>query len=86
MWSQGLGEGNQRADQLVMLTVPISDFVKAREAHNAFHQHAKGLKNQFNITTEEAKGIVRACPECSHHGPGLGIGVNPRGLGPCELW
>lgn len=30
--------------------------------------------------------IVRACPECSHHGPGLGVSVNPRGLGPLEIW
>ncbi|NWW55408.1 POK11 protein, partial [Pedionomus torquatus] len=54
-----------------------SDFVKARESHAAFHQNAKGLKRQFNITVDEARGIVRACPQCSHHGPGLGIGTNP---------
>ncbi|KAF1509734.1 Endogenous retrovirus group K member 8 Pol protein, partial [Eudyptula minor] len=58
--------------QLVAAVVPLSDFVKAREAHSVFHQNAKGLKKQFNITMDEAKGIVRACPECSHHGPGLG--------------
>lgn len=86
MWTEGLGEGNHRADQLVAFTVPLNDFVKAREAHSIFHQNAKGLKKQFNITMEEARGIVRACPKCSHHGPGLGIGVNPRGLGPCEIW
>lgn len=86
MWNQGLGEGNQRADQLVATVIPLSDFVKAREAHSMFHQNAKGLRQQFGITLNEAKGIVRACPDCSHHGPGLGIGVNPRGLGPCELW
>ncbi|NXN59249.1 POK8 protein, partial [Rynchops niger] len=49
-----------------------SEFVKAREAHSAFHQNARGLHRQFNITMEEARGIVRACPTCSHHGPGLG--------------
>ncbi|KAF1548607.1 Endogenous retrovirus group K member 8 Pol protein, partial [Eudyptula minor] len=58
--------------QLVAAVVPLSDFVKAREAHSVFHQNAKDLKKQFNITMDEAKGIVRACPECSHHGPGLG--------------
>ncbi|KGL85113.1 hypothetical protein N309_13388, partial [Tinamus guttatus] len=86
LWTQGLGEGNHRVDQLVATAVPLSDFVKAREVHHMFHQNAKGLKSQFNVTMEEARGIVRACPECSHHGPGLGIGVNPRGQGPCELW
>ncbi|KFV46340.1 hypothetical protein N328_00027, partial [Gavia stellata] len=86
MWSQGLGEGNDRADQLVTTAVPLSDFVKAREAHNMFHQNAKGLRQQFGITLNEAQGIVKTCPERSHHGPGLGMGVNPRGVGPCELW
>ncbi|NXL28974.1 POK6 protein, partial [Glaucidium brasilianum] len=47
-------------------------FVKAREAHSVFHQNAKGLQQQFNITKDEARGVVRTCPECSHHGPGLG--------------
>ncbi|NXS77145.1 POK18 protein, partial [Pandion haliaetus] len=59
----------------VMVTAPVSDFVKARESHSIFHQNAKGLKSQFQITVEEAKGIVRACQQCSHHGPGLGAGV-----------
>lgn len=85
-WSEGLGEGNQKADQLVSLTVPLSEFVKAREAREAFRQNAKGLFKQFRITIDEAKGIVRSCPKCSRFGPGLGIGVNPRGLGPNELW
>lgn len=86
MWKEGLGEGNDKADQLVTVTVSMNDFVKAKETHNVFHQNARGLYKQFSITIEEARGIVRACPECSHHGPGLGTGVNPRGLGPNELW
>ncbi|NXG36630.1 POK6 protein, partial [Dromaius novaehollandiae] len=52
--------------------VPMSEFVKAREAHQFFHQNAKALHKQFQITVAEAKGIVRTCPVCSHHGPGLG--------------
>lgn len=35
---------------------------------------------------EEARGIVWACPNCSHQGPGLGVGVNPRGLGLQDIW
>ncbi|KFP60426.1 hypothetical protein N322_00031, partial [Cariama cristata] len=85
-WSEGLGEGNARADKLMSMAAPLDEFVKAREAHSAFHQNARGLHRQFNITMEEARGIVRACPTCSHHGPGLGIGVNPRGLEARELW
>ncbi|NXO80299.1 POK6 protein, partial [Sitta europaea] len=47
-------------------------FVKAKEAYYLFHQNAQGLHKQFNITMEEAKGIIRACPICSHHSSGLG--------------
>lgn len=85
-WSEGLGEGNTKADQLVTTVVPLDEFTKAREVHNIFHQNAEGLHHQFKVTMEEARGIVRACPTCSYHGPGLGMGVNPRGLGACELW
>ncbi|NXD72837.1 POK6 protein, partial [Eolophus roseicapillus] len=85
-WAEGLGEGNARADHLVSTVVPLSDFVKARESHKFFHQNAKGLHKQFRLSMEEARGIVRSCPDCSHHGVGLGVGVNPRGLGPSELW
>ncbi|NXG48747.1 POK18 protein, partial [Psilopogon haemacephalus] len=41
-------------------------------AHATFHQNTKGLHRQFKVTMEEARGIVRACPCCSQHGPGLG--------------
>ncbi|NXQ92685.1 POK18 protein, partial [Nyctibius grandis] len=50
----------------VTVAVPLNDFIKARETHSIFHQNAKGLHKQFDITMDEAKGIVRACPECSH--------------------
>ncbi|NWQ98909.1 POK10 protein, partial [Burhinus bistriatus] len=81
-----LGEGNARVVQLVSVAAPLSEFVKARESHNIFHQNARGLHRQFDITMEEAKGVVRTCPTCSHHGPSLSIGVNPRGLEARELW
>ncbi|NWU69204.1 POK8 protein, partial [Pterocles burchelli] len=81
-----LGEGNQRADQLVSMAVPLDEFQMAREAHATFHQNARGLHKQFRISMEDPRGIVEACPHCSQHGPGLGLGVNPRGLGPNELW
>ncbi|KFV61918.1 hypothetical protein N307_14514, partial [Dryobates pubescens] len=85
-WNEGLGEGNQRADKLVSLIVPQNQFVMARESHSMFHQNAKGLYRQFGISLSDAKGIVASCPVCSHYGPGLGVGVNPRGAGPLELW
>ncbi|NXF98014.1 POK7 protein, partial [Eubucco bourcierii] len=53
---------------------PISKFkfTQAREAYTTYHQNAKGLARQFGIAMNDAKGIVKSCPTCSHHGPGLG--------------
>ncbi|KGL81297.1 hypothetical protein N309_01631, partial [Tinamus guttatus] len=89
-WSLSLGQGNVRADSLVSvgLTVrcPVNKFEAARVAHDQFHQNAKGLARQFKLSHAEATGIVCTCPECSRHGPGIGIGVNPRGLKALEVW
>ncbi|KFZ49448.1 hypothetical protein N321_00073, partial [Antrostomus carolinensis] len=84
----GLGEGNARADALVSpaVTAPRDSFVAARESHALFHQAAKALKRQFNISQVDAQGIVRSCPQCSQHGTSLGLDVNPRGLQACEIW
>ncbi|NXK70477.1 POK25 protein, partial [Sylvietta virens] len=41
-------------------------------SHDIFHQNARALRRQFRLSHAEAQGIVRACPQCSHHGPGLG--------------
>ncbi|NXA87113.1 POK9 protein, partial [Melanocharis versteri] len=30
--------------------------------HATFHQNARGLYKQFNITMEDARSIVQACP------------------------
>ncbi|RMB88513.1 hypothetical protein DUI87_35090 [Hirundo rustica rustica] len=89
-WNIGLGEGNQRADELVStaITVPLPQHVLAQEAHSIFHQNAKGLQKEFHISHAEATAIVRSCPICCHHngGLGLGTGVNPHGVMANELW
>lgn len=89
-WDIGRGEGNMRADKLVSIpqATPIPKQTIAREAHSMFHQNAKGLHREFQISMEEARAIVKACPICSHHngGCGLGLGVNPRGLSTNETW
>ena len=84
----GLGEGNAKADAVVSpaFYTPMDSFSAARESHAMFHQSAKVLKQQFGLTWNDAQGIVRACSQCSQHGTGLGLGVNPRGLKACELW
>ncbi|NXY40022.1 POK8 protein, partial [Pomatorhinus ruficollis] len=56
-------------------TIPLSrysTFGQARNSHDVFHQNARALRRQFGLSHAEAHGIVRACPQCSHHGPGLG--------------
>ncbi|NXY38348.1 POK25 protein, partial [Pomatorhinus ruficollis] len=47
-------------------------FGQAQNSHDVFHQNARALRRQFGLSHAEAHGIVRACPQCSHHGPGLG--------------
>ncbi|NWI20936.1 POK8 protein, partial [Crypturellus soui] len=51
---------------------PLSRFESARVAHEQFHTNAKGLMRLYDITISDARGVVQACPQCSHHGPGLG--------------
>lgn len=82
--TQGLGEGNARADALVspLLRALQDSFQAARITHKS----AKALRCQFGLTDTEAKGIVRACSQCSQHGSSLGLGVNPKGLQACEIW
>ncbi|NWU36603.1 POK8 protein, partial [Hylia prasina] len=56
-------------------TIPLykeDTFSQARNSHDAFHQNARALRRQFGLSHDEAHAIVRACPQCSHHGPGLG--------------
>ncbi|KFO96624.1 hypothetical protein N300_07635, partial [Calypte anna] len=87
-FDQGLGEGNARADRLVTLSAPVSNFAKARESHAQFHQNVKGLVKAFGVPYADAKAIVKACPICSsiNQGLGLGLGVNPKGLASNEIW
>ncbi|NWY58704.1 POK10 protein, partial [Chionis minor] len=84
-----LGEGNAQADKAVSWMAhmpPLNQLEQARNSHATFHQNAKSLRRQFGITRGDAQGIVRACSQCSHHGPGLSLGVNPKGLKALELW
>ncbi|NWQ71550.1 POK8 protein, partial [Neopipo cinnamomea] len=52
-----------------------SSFDIARTQHAIFHQNARGLCQQYNIPLAQARAIVRACPVCSHHNGGLGLGL-----------
>jgi len=85
----GLAEGNRRADHLIMPTwtgPPTDSFAQVRNAHEFFHQSAKVLSRQFHIPLHDAQGIVKSCPDCQNISPGLGVGVNPKGLRFLQLW
>ncbi|KFQ68337.1 hypothetical protein N335_01239, partial [Phaethon lepturus] len=88
-WDLGLGIGNQIADNIVSPlchSPPMDKFMQARQGHDIFHQNAKGLRRQYGLTETEARNIVQACPKCGNHSPGLGMGVNPKGLKALEIW
>ncbi|NXV53511.1 POK10 protein, partial [Uria aalge] len=84
-----LAIGNNRADQLVAAAWENRQtnlFEQARVSHGFFHQSAKVLAKQFNLTLSDARGIVQSCPDCQEIGFSLGLGVNPRGLQSLQLW
>ncbi|NXQ92602.1 POK11 protein, partial [Nyctibius grandis] len=84
-----LSIGNEAADKLVATACQnptVNLFEQARLSHELFHQSAKMLTKQFNITLSDARGIVQSCPACQKAGFGLGLGVNPRGLQALQLW
>uniref|UniRef100_A0A8B9J0K1 Uncharacterized protein n=1 Tax=Amazona collaria TaxID=241587 RepID=A0A8B9J0K1_9PSIT len=88
-FTHGLSIGNNQADLLVSPAwagPPVNSFAQARESHSFFHQSAKMLARQFAIPVTDAQGIVKSCPSCQKIGFGLGLGVNPRGLQPLQLW
>ncbi|NWT89709.1 POK9 protein, partial [Lanius ludovicianus] len=43
-----------------------------KQSHSIYHQNAKGLAREFQMSVEEAQAIVKACPVCSFHNQGIG--------------
>lgn len=58
----------------------------AARFHNTFHVNAKTLQVKFGLSREAARQIVVHCPDCAIHIHPMGIGVNPKGLLPLDLW
>ncbi|NXT35777.1 POK10 protein, partial [Pelecanoides urinatrix] len=81
-----LGEGNARADSLVLFQTNVDSLQAARASHHMFHQNAKTLRRQFHLSWSDAQGIVKSCDQCSNHSGPVSLGVNPRGLAATELW
>ncbi|TRZ06173.1 hypothetical protein HGM15179_020934 [Zosterops borbonicus] len=59
----------------------------AKLSHQQYHQNVPGLIRQFRLTWSQTRAIVVTCPNCQLQAiPSMGIGVNPWGLGSCEVW
>ncbi|XP_014112674.1 PREDICTED: endogenous retrovirus group K member 18 Pol protein-like [Pseudopodoces humilis] len=85
-----VAKGNERADSFAapvrMAQLP-DVFQQAKLSHQMFHQNVPGLVRQFHLRRDQARAIVATCPHCQSTAmPSLGSGVNPRGLGSCEVW
>ncbi|RMB88364.1 hypothetical protein DUI87_35258 [Hirundo rustica rustica] len=85
-----IAEGNRQADSLA---APVEKarlpdiFQQAKLSHQQYHQNVPGLIRQFQLTRSQARAIVATCPNCQVQAmPSVGMGVNPRGLGSCEVW
>ncbi|RMC20410.1 hypothetical protein DUI87_01260 [Hirundo rustica rustica] len=85
-----IAEGNRQADSLA---APVENarlpdiFQQAKLSHQQYHQNVPGLIRQFQLTQSQARAIVATCPNCQVQAmPSMGMGVNPRGLGSCEVW
>lgn len=83
-----LSEGNALADAATQLTFPVlADPVSlAQQAHSLHHLNSQTLRLAYKVTRDQAREIVKNCPDCSISLPVPHIGVNPRGLVPSEIW
>ncbi|NXP34633.1 POK19 protein, partial [Leiothrix lutea] len=62
-------------------------FLWPKLSHQHFHQNVPDVVCQFYLRWDQPKAIVATCPKCQQTNmPLLGSGVNPRGLGSCEVW
>ncbi|NXJ22658.1 POK7 protein, partial [Dicrurus megarhynchus] len=82
-----LVEGNAVVDTLMMMTTVPNQITQAKLSHEFYHQNAKALSKQFDLTFSQARQIVHSCPNCARLTPlPTALGANPRGLGVNEVW
>lgn len=75
------------ADKMTLTVVLPQRFEQAKLSHDLFHQNAHSLHEEFSLSLEQAKDIVRACPDCQRLAPlPLLQGINPQGLKADEIW
>ncbi|RMC20056.1 hypothetical protein DUI87_00902 [Hirundo rustica rustica] len=84
-------EGSPQVAELAAVVRAFEKFSEpinlAKLSHQQYHQNVPGLIHQFQLTQSQARAIVATCPNCQVQAmPSMGMGVNPRGLGSCEVW
>ncbi|NXB70688.1 POK18 protein, partial [Donacobius atricapilla] len=73
-----IAEGNNYADITVMTGVVPNTFAQAKLSHDFFHQNARSLCKQFNLTSSQGHNILLSCPSCHGVAPApLTEGTNP---------
>nr|AAB32736.1 envelope protein [dwarf hamster endogenous retrovirus MRS-X14A, Peptide, 180 aa] [Dwarf hamster endogenous retrovirus MRS-X14A] len=58
----------------------------AMASHKLHHKNASALRYMFKLTREQAREIIKTCPDCPNIGNMPKVRVNPRGLKPLALW
>ena len=71
-----LAEGNALADKLTKI-VALSQGELAQQSHALHHQNSLSLQNQFKLTREATRQIVKQCEMCLQYLPLPHLGVNP---------
>ncbi|NXK11736.1 PO113 protein, partial [Herpetotheres cachinnans] len=70
-------EGNQLADFYTMSAVVPNGFEQAKLSRSFYHQNARALKWQFQLTMTQAHSILTVCPDCQLLAPLPAKRVNP---------
>ncbi|NXB00016.1 POK7 protein, partial [Cnemophilus loriae] len=82
-----LVEGNAVADALTTMATIPNQITQAKLPRKFYHQNAKALSKQFNLTFSQARQIVLSHPDSACLTPlPTTIGTNPRGLDVNEIW
>ena len=73
-----MAQGNERIDRALIGEALVLEPVKmARRDHDKFHLSSHTLRLRHTITKEQAKMIVKQCPNCLTLAPVPHLGVNP---------
>ncbi|KAK1346496.1 hypothetical protein QTO34_000352 [Cnephaeus nilssonii] len=70
-----LEAGNEEVDRLVASVEETTPFSMAQASHALHHQNASALRKKFHISREQARQIVKQCPQCVIHLPVPALGV-----------